>query len=64
MLMNIETLKWDPLLLRFFKIPQSMLPEIKSSAEIYGYISNPSSLAGVPISGVIIFLLFLHREKY
>ncbi|KAK0080222.1 hypothetical protein PV325_000266 [Microctonus aethiopoides] len=53
MLMNIETLKWDPLLLRFFKIPQSMLPEIKSSAEIYGYISNPSSLAGVPISGCV-----------
>lgn len=52
MLMNIETLKWDPLLLRFFNIPQSILPEIKSSSEVYGHVSNPSSLAGIPISGV------------
>ncbi|XP_057321465.1 glycerol kinase [Microplitis mediator] len=53
MLMNIETLKWDPLLLRFFNIPQSMLPEIKSSSEVYGHVSNPSSLAGIPISGCV-----------
>ncbi|XP_074093875.1 glycerol kinase 1 [Cotesia typhae] len=53
MLMNIETLKWDPLLLRFFNIPQSILPEIKSSSEVYGHVSNPSSLAGIPISGCV-----------
>ncbi|XP_034942006.1 glycerol kinase-like [Chelonus insularis] len=53
LLMNIETLKWDPLLLRFFNIPQSILPEIKSSAEVYGTIADPESLAGVPISGCV-----------
>lgn len=53
MLMNIETLKWDPLLLKFFKIPQSILPSIKSSSEIYGTIEEPSCLAGIPISGCV-----------
>ncbi|XP_063972368.1 glycerol kinase 3 [Diachasmimorpha longicaudata] len=53
LLMNIETLKWDPLLLKFFSVPAHMLPEIKSSAEIYGTISNPSCLSGVPISGCV-----------
>ncbi|XP_061928676.1 glycerol kinase isoform X2 [Apis cerana] len=46
MLMNIESLKWDPLLCRFFGIPQHILPEIRSSAEIYTTISNPEVLAG------------------
>ncbi|XP_012348995.1 glycerol kinase isoform X2 [Apis florea] len=46
MLMNIESLKWDPLLCRFFGIPQHILPEIRSSAEIYATISNPEVLAG------------------
>ncbi|KAF7405630.1 glycerol kinase isoform X1 [Vespula maculifrons] len=53
MLMNIETLKWDPLLCRFFGIPQHILPEIRSSAEIYGTISNPQVLAGIPIAGCV-----------
>ncbi|XP_003708115.2 glycerol kinase 1 isoform X1 [Megachile rotundata] len=53
MLMNIESLKWDPLLCRFFGIPQHILPEIRSSAEMYGTVSNPSVLAGVPIAGCV-----------
>ncbi|XP_043491124.1 glycerol kinase-like [Polistes fuscatus] len=53
MLMNIETLKWDPLLCRFFGIPQHILPQIKSSAEVYGIISNPEVLAGIPIAGCV-----------
>ncbi|KAK2586777.1 hypothetical protein KPH14_011804 [Odynerus spinipes] len=53
MLMNIETLKWDPLLCRFFGIPQHILPEIKSSAEVYATISNPDILAGIPIAGCV-----------
>jgi len=62
--MNIDTLKWDSLLCRFFDIPQHILPEIRSSAEVYGYVSNPEVLAGVPIAGVsmkvkCIFVLFL-----
>ncbi|KAI4470002.1 sugar kinase [Holotrichia oblita] len=51
MLMNIDTLKWDPQLCKIFDIPMSILPEIKSSSEIYGYISE-SVLKGIPISGV------------
>ncbi|KOX71603.1 Putative glycerol kinase 3 [Melipona quadrifasciata] len=52
MLMNITTLKWDPTLLAFFDIPPEILPEIRSSSEIYGYIQN-DVLSGVPISGCL-----------
>ncbi|XP_030763025.1 glycerol kinase-like isoform X2 [Sitophilus oryzae] len=53
MLMNIETLKWDPQLCKVFGIPESILPEIRSSAEIYGYIIEGLPLARVPISGIL-----------
>lgn len=56
MLMNIVTLQWDPTLLSFFKIPIEILPEIRSSSEIYGYIHD-ELLQGVPISGVIYYLI-------
>lgn len=49
--MNIVTLEWDPTLLSFFKIPSNILPQIRSSSEIYGYIQD-ELLQGVPISGV------------
>ncbi|XP_029032688.1 glycerol kinase-like isoform X1 [Osmia bicornis bicornis] len=52
MLMNISTLKWDPTLLSFFNIPLEILPEIRSSSEIYGYIQD-EILSGVPISGCL-----------
>ncbi|XP_032667274.1 glycerol kinase isoform X1 [Odontomachus brunneus] len=52
MLMNIVTLKWDPTLLSFFKIPAKILPQIRSSSEIYGYIQD-ELLQGVPISGCL-----------
>lgn len=52
MLMNIETLSWDPTLCRYFDIPMQMLPEIRSSSEIYGKISIPP-LSGIPISGIL-----------
>lgn len=53
MLMNIETLKWDSLLCNFFDVPQHILPEIRSSAEIYAPITNPEVLSGIPISGCV-----------
>ncbi|KAJ3662402.1 hypothetical protein Zmor_006753 [Zophobas morio] len=53
MLMNIETLKWDPYLCKVFDIPMHILPEIRSSSEIYGYITDVTTLAGIPISGVL-----------
>lgn len=52
MLMNIETLSWDPTLCRYFDIPMQMLPEIRSSAEIYGRIKI-TPLKGIPISGIL-----------
>lgn len=36
-----------------FGIPQHILPEIRSSAEVYTTISNPEVLAGVPIAGCV-----------
>ncbi|XP_038066271.1 glycerol kinase-like isoform X2 [Patiria miniata] len=52
MLMNINTLKWDDKLCSFFDIPKSVLPEIRSSAEVYGHMSE-GVLKGVPISGIL-----------
>ncbi len=37
MLFNIHTLEWDEELLALFGIPRSMMPEVKSSSEVYGY---------------------------
>ncbi|XP_023024251.2 glycerol kinase 3 [Leptinotarsa decemlineata] len=52
-LMNIELLNWDPLLLHTFKIPLEILPEIRSSSEIYGKVSQGKPLEGVYISGIL-----------
>ncbi|KAK9883116.1 hypothetical protein WA026_001316 [Henosepilachna vigintioctopunctata] len=52
-LMNINTLNWDPVLLHTFKINENILPEIKSSAEIYGYVHKSFPLPGIPISGIV-----------
>lgn len=49
MLMNLETLAWDPELLAAFAIPAPMLPAIRSSSEVYG--TGVRELAGVPIAG-------------
>ncbi|XP_076244493.1 glycerol kinase 3 [Calliopsis andreniformis] len=52
MLMNIETLSWDPTLCRYFDIPMDILPEIRSSSEIYGNIAI-EPLKGIPISSIL-----------
>ncbi|KAK3770700.1 hypothetical protein RRG08_037892 [Elysia crispata] len=52
MLMNLSTLAWDDSLCRFFDIPKSVLPEIRSSAEIYGELTS-TSLQGTKISGIL-----------
>jgi len=51
MLFNIHTLQWDTELLDFFDIPASMLPEVRSSSEIYGKTADPFP-APIPISGI------------
>ncbi|MEV6306760.1 glycerol kinase GlpK [Actinoplanes sp. NPDC051861] len=50
MLMNLSTLDWDDDLLRLFGIPRAVLPEIRSSSEIYGF---STILPGVPIAAAI-----------
>ena len=49
LLMNLHTLDWDADILKLLNIPCAMLPEIKSSSEIYGTVKI--ILEGVPIAG-------------
>lgn len=52
MLFNIHTLEWDKELLRLFDIPESMMPDVKSSSEIYGYTTTTIFAHKVPIGGI------------
>jgi glycerol kinase len=51
MLFNINTLSWDKELLKLFEIPESMLPEVRSSSEIYGETTG-SFMAKIKIAGI------------
>ena len=50
MLMDLATLSWDPEICADMTIPMSMLPEIRSSSEVYGKVAA-GSLVGVPVAG-------------
>lgn len=52
MLFNINTLTWDQELLALFGIPENMLPEVKSSSEIYGYTADGILSDSIPIAGI------------
>lgn len=52
MLLNINTLKWDADLLKLLDIPVSMLPEVKTSSEVYGHTKTTIFAHEVPISGI------------
>lgn len=52
MLFNIHTLTWDKELLELFRIPKSMLPEVKNSSELYGYTDETVFGGRVAIAGV------------
>ena len=52
MLFNIHSLNWDEDLLKLFGIPSSMMPEIRSSSEVYGLTDTPLFPRGVPIAGI------------
>jgi glycerol kinase len=51
--MDLETLQWDDEILAAFDVPRSMLPEIKSSSEVYGHVESSSLLREVPIAGIL-----------
>src|SRR5680860_382908 len=53
MFMDLETLQWDDEILGIFGVPKSMLPEIKSSSEVYGTAHTSSLLREVPIAGIL-----------
>lgn len=53
MLFNIEKLKWDSEILKKFKIPKQILPEVKKSSGIFGTTVKMGKLpSGVPVAGI------------
>lgn len=53
LLMDLDTLQWDPELADVMGVPMSMLPEIRSSSEVFGEVQSPASMRGVPIAGIL-----------
>ena len=51
--MDLKTLSWRQDILDDFGVPASMLPEIKSSSEVYGHAESNSLLREVPIAGIL-----------
>ncbi len=52
LLYNIHTNQWDPELLKIFHIPAAVLPEVKSSSEIYAETASRIFAANVPVAGI------------
>jgi len=52
MLFNINSLSWDKELLEIFNIPESVLPDVRSSSEIYGYTADGLFPVPIPIAGI------------
>ena len=52
MLMNLETLDWHEPSLELMGIPRAILPEIRSSSEVYGEVCG-TAIDGVPIAGIL-----------
>lgn len=52
LLFNINSMTWDKELLELFNIPESMLPEVRQSSEVYGNSSSDFVVSDVPIAGI------------
>lgn len=52
MLLNIHTLEWDKELLELFAIPETMMPAVKSSSEVYGHTKTTLFAHEVPVAGI------------
>ena len=52
LLFNIHSLEWDEEILEILKFPESILPEIKPSSEVFGYTSSDIFGSSIPISGI------------
>ncbi|AYF98456.1 glycerol kinase GlpK [Protaetiibacter intestinalis] len=53
LLMDLEALDWDDELCAAFRVPRAMLPEIRSSSEVFGHADSASLLREVPIAGIL-----------
>ena len=53
MFMDLETLTWRDDILAAFGVPRSMMPEIKSSSEVYGTAAPSSLLRETPVAGIL-----------
>ncbi|MDJ0391987.1 glycerol kinase GlpK [Rhodococcus sp. G-MC3] len=53
LLMDLDTLQWDESICNDMDIPMSLLPEIKSSSEVYGHVRERGALREVPIAGIL-----------
>jgi glycerol kinase len=53
MLMDLRTLAWDPDICAEVGVPMAMLPEIRSSAEVYGHTRGTALADGTPVAGVL-----------
>jgi glycerol kinase len=52
MLLNLHDLQWDPEMLDLFNIPQAMLPEVKNTADDFGFTSKKVLGAEIPITAM------------
>jgi glycerol kinase len=52
MLFDIHTGRWDDELLRLLRVPRSVLPEVRSSSEVYGHVTTSLGLGDVPLGGI------------
>ena len=52
MLFNIHTMEWDDELLTMLDVPESLLPDVKDSSEVYGRVSTSLGLGDVAIAGI------------
>jgi glycerol kinase len=52
LLFDIHAGAWDDEMLRLLRVPRSVLPEVRSSSEVYGAVSTTLGLADVPLAGI------------
>lgn len=52
-MMDLRTLQWDPDICRDMGVPMRMLPQIRSSSEVYGYGRKQGLLIDTPIAGIL-----------
>ncbi|GHG39862.1 glycerol kinase [Sinomonas cellulolyticus] len=53
MFMDLESLSWDQEILDAFGVPASMMPEIRSSSEVYGTVHGSQLLRETPVAGIL-----------